>query len=92
MRYDLIKIINFDQSLLTKEKERLMGQDPFLIIDYIRSTVEILMNLKMEEVKTKLSEEEEAKSTNHDTPQDYEQSLQKLEAEVRNHIRVLPII
>jgi hypothetical protein len=87
MKYVLIQIINFDQTTLSKEKERLVGQDPFLIIEYIRSTIEILMNLKMEELQAKKNEEE-ANSTNHDTPQDYEQMLQKLEAEVRNHIRV----
>ena len=71
---------------MQKEKDRLKGTDPFLIIDYIRSTIEIIMNLKAEAVV----------GTNHESkdnsmqanPRDYEQMAQKLEEEVRNHIRV----
>ena len=48
------------------------------------------MNLKIEESQNKKCEDE-ASCTTHDTPQDYEQMLQKLEAEVRNHIRVLTL-
>lgn len=35
--------------MLEEEKARLDDIDSFVILDYIRSSVEILMNLKMEE-------------------------------------------
>ncbi len=35
--------------MLEEEKARLEEVDSFVILDYIRSSVEILMNLKMEE-------------------------------------------
>jgi hypothetical protein len=35
--------------MLGKERKRLREVDPFTIIDYIKTSIEILMNMKMEE-------------------------------------------
>lgn len=59
----------------------------FTIIDYIRSTVEIIMNLKAEEVKESLNSQQVVGSTEN-PPIEYEQLLQNLEAEVRSHVRM----
>jgi len=60
------------------------------LIDYIRSSIEILTNIKREEFEYKEKDHLSLVSTSKDEPpSDYEDSLQKLEAEVRNHIRVL---
>jgi hypothetical protein len=60
------------------------------------------MNLKLEEQENQLTLKKNQEKTekedmsistttdNVDPPQDYEIMLQKLEAEVRNHIRVIP--
>ena len=40
-----------DESLLNDEKEHLMGIDPFVVLEYIRNSFDILLNMKMEETK-----------------------------------------
>ena len=62
----------------------LRTKDPLLILDYIRSSIEILMNLRSDHQTPKSASE----SSNTDPQRDYEQMVQRLEAETRNHIRV----
>jgi len=70
----------------------LIDKDPFLILDYIKSSVEIWMNLKTEgegegeENKEELSQHSDNSAV--EPSKDYEVLLQKLEAEARSHIRV----
>ena len=71
------------------EREKLKELDEFTVLDYIRSSIEILMNLKIEEhegdgepQRSKLKVPKEESQT------DYEETIQKLEADVRNHISV----
>ena len=79
------------------ERERLLNLDPFLLLEYIQSSIEILMDLNAEEKegeehkkrpekKIDLGLTEEA--SEEPMPKGFEQMLQKLESEVRNHIRV----
>ena len=35
--------------MLKKERKKLKDTDPFTILDYIKTSIEILMNMKMEE-------------------------------------------
>lgn len=83
------------------EKEKLKDADEFMILDYIRSSIEILMNLKIEEYEEefeekmkkwikemKKSEKEVENSDEDDAPNNYEKLIQKLEADVWNHISV----
>lgn len=35
--------------MLKQEREKLRDTDPFTILEYIKSSIEILMNMKMEE-------------------------------------------
>ena len=67
-----------------------MGTDPFLVLDYIRSSIEILMNLKMEEQKSGVGESMSQRSETQaaESPNGYEVMIQKLEEEVRNHVRI----
>ena len=84
--------------------------DPFTVLEYIKTSIEILMNMKMEEhqaeqdKKKKDTKSKKPKTTAADgkelpsdsesmvsmdePPADYEQMLQKYEAEVRNHIKI----
>lgn len=61
------------------ERAKLLNLDTFLLLDYLQTTIEILINTKKENSE---KNDEEANSIG------YEQMLQKLEAEIRNHIRV----
>ncbi len=96
--------------MLAKERKKLKDVDSFTILDYIKTSIEILMNMKMEEngtpsTKTRKTKREkelfeisksaagiisdtESMRSMEDPPKDYEQMLQKYEAEVRNHIKI----
>ena len=73
--------------MLNEEKEKLRKTSPLTIIDYIRNSIDILIDLKVEEKleaikKLNLSDEEEEKQN------EYEVLLRKLESDIRTHIKV----
>lgn len=76
-----------------KEKEKIRNKDSFEIIDYIRQSVEILIDLKVKEkIDWRNNNPEEFKQMNlplTDSELDeYEKLLRKYEGDLRNHIRV----
>jgi len=80
-------IKNCTREQIESERRCLLNTNPLSIIDYIRSSVEILLNLKEEEDKTI-----KGQAVNDIEKQEsYEEQIQKLEAEARMHIRVLVI-
>ncbi|CDW74118.1 UNKNOWN [Stylonychia lemnae] len=107
-------IDNYNQDMLKEEKEQLKDIDPFIIIEYIKSSIEILLSLKLEEQERELKkgkqqpENKPRVATNFksgdassivdffsdqsscriEPPQEYENQIQKLENDVRNHIRI----
>ena len=84
--------------MFAEEKTRLSHNDPFTIIEYIRSSIEILMNMKIEENELEhqknitKDQDSELDLSMQEPPKDYERMLQSLEAEIRNHIRVNPTL
>ena len=63
------------------------------LLDYIKSSIEILVNIKVEEQmelnKLKFSSENNILSTNEEeNTNEYEKLLRQLESEIRNHIKV----
>lgn len=42
-----------DESILIEEKENLQSADPFVVLEYIRNSFDILLNMRMEEKKEK---------------------------------------
>ena len=40
-----------DDDSLRKEKDKLMNKDGFVILEYIRSSIEIIMSLKIEDLE-----------------------------------------
>ena len=70
--------------------------DPFTVIEYIKSSVEILMSMKEDERhKTQKSEfydddqmSQMSSSRMGGLSSQYEQQLQQYESEVRNHIKI----
>lgn len=75
------------------EKDKLMKSSSIKLLDYIKSSIEILVNIKVQEQleknKLKSSLEINLLSTNEEeNPNDYEKLLRQLESEIRNHIKV----
>jgi len=77
--------------MFEKERKKLKKLDPFKIIDEIKACFEAIMNMNQESEKSLGS----AKSCNRmsfakvkDAPISQEEIIQKLESEIRSHIRV----
>jgi len=73
--------------MLIEEREKLRKTNSLTIIDYIKNSIDILIDLKVEEKleaikKLNLSGEEEKQN-------EYETLLRKLESDIRLHIKVL---
>ena len=79
------EISKFNERKYESEKSVLLDKDPLLILEYIKSSIEIIMNIKAEDACPASSQGE---ITPREPPKDYELIIQKLEAEVRSHIRV----
>ncbi len=95
----LNQIENFDQESFDKERESLKKKNPKSLIEYIKSSIEILINLKVEEKINALKENREKSSQSNnkfqssnseddDDVNEYEKLLRQLESEIRTHIRV----
>ncbi len=68
---------------MSAAREKLLSTDSFLLLDYIQSTVDILLSFSK-------SQPPETETHNQSQTQNnvYEEMIQRLEADVRNHIRV----
>lgn len=60
------EINNYDESMFEKEKQKLREVNSHTILDYIKSSIEILMNLKSEEQNNKLSKKAKQKKSEMD--------------------------
>ena len=98
---DTPQLKNFDSEQLMNERERLCDIDTNIILEYIRSSVDILINMKIEDHMEAAKEQahvdgkQDFSSNSYETNEDgggigkdYEDMLIKLEGDVRNHIRV----
>ena len=62
--------------MLWEERERLRETDPFTILDYIKTSIEILMNMKMEEHEAEMQKNKRIIKKKKDPAQESEkQSL-----------------
>lgn len=48
--------------MLKEERERLRETDPFTILEYVKTSIEILMNMKMEEHEAEMERKKRKKS------------------------------
>ena len=76
------------------EKEKLMKWSSLILLDYIKSSIEILVNIKVQEQmdlkKVRSTSDNNLLSTNEEeSSKEYEKLLWQLESEIRNHIKVL---
>eukprot|EP00347_Sterkiella_histriomuscorum_P007427 403348960 len=105
-------IDNYNHEMLKEERDQLKDIDSFVIIEYIKSSIEILLSLKLEEQEKELKKGKDKKETQAvvhnfksdvssivdffsdqssyriEPPVEYENQIQKLENDVRNHIRI----
>lgn len=104
------EIDGYDTNQFEKEREKLGQLSLLNIVEYIKSSIEILMNMKLDEAESKLPADkykpnskpyfkkddkvtilnDTGKSfpSDYEPPKEYEGLIQKLEADVRTHIRV----
>jgi len=90
------EIENFDENSLEKERETLKALDPIQLIEYIKASIEILINLKVEEKIQAHKENKDDQQINmnnffnedEEGVNEYERLLRQLEAEIRNHIKI----
>jgi hypothetical protein len=69
---------------VNEEKDILRRQDPYTITKYIKTSIDILIDLKVEERMDCLK-----LITNEETDlSEYEELLRKLEADIRSHIKL----
>lgn len=59
--------------------------NPFVILEYIKNSIDILINLKVEE---RLEEKNVENLSLEDKQNEYEVLLRKLESDIRTHIKV----
>lgn len=89
----VIQIESVDKNALLEEKAKLKKLDPKLILEYIKTSIEILVKInvekKIEEFKLALKKNEIEEQFTDEEVNVYEKALRQLESEVRNHIKVI---
>ncbi len=77
------------EELKKKELDKIKEINVFKLIDYIRESIDIYVNLKLDEAKYSTNETDDKQKLFHDDEEEvYEKMIKKLEADVRNHIKV----
>ena len=75
-----------DTDAVKEEKENLRKLNPLRIIEYIKTSVDILIDVKVEErVENLVGQGKDSE----DRMNEYEPLLKKLESDIRQHIRVI---
>jgi hypothetical protein len=74
-----------DTQNINDEKENLRKTDSLTVIEYIKSSIDILIQMKVDEQVESIQRERAEKEEDQ---QDYESVLVKLESDIRGHIRV----
>jgi len=80
-----------------EEKDIIMSLDSYVLIEYIKSSVDIILNLKFEEIEKRLMDKNDPKpqdtgrsslmsTSGEGPPKVYEELIQSLEGDVRKHI------
>ena len=74
------------------EFEKLKEINLFTLIEYIKESMDIYVNFKIEEVKNSFRFSEfQQKVFENNEDEVYEKMIKKLEADIRNHIKVIKI-
>ena len=84
-----------DKEFLEKEKKSLNSITPMVLIDYIKSHLNLLIDNKVKEKMLKLKINPEDYISNYGTDiyiNDYEKLLRRYEGDIRNYIRMVNIL
>ena len=54
----------YNEDILQEERERLQDTSPFTILEYIKTSIEILMNMKMEEHQDQMAKNKKKRKKN----------------------------
>lgn len=72
-----------------QEMEKLRDINPFKLIDYIKEYIDIYINYKLDEAKNTSNNVDDKKKVFQNIDEEvYEKMIKKLEADIRNHIKV----
>eukprot|EP00347_Sterkiella_histriomuscorum_P003051 403365779 len=93
-----MQIENCSQQQLEREKQKLRQQEPSVIISYIKASIEILNSLRADHSQSERSSQMKSSNRtidnkldesdiNQDDANEYEKMIQKLESDVREHIK-----
>lgn len=92
------EISEYSEDKLAEEKDLLGDTSIHALINYVKTSIEILMNLKVEDYISLKKQEKNAirnkplsacsSVMSSEPPIDYEEVIQKFEADIRKHIRI----
>ena len=88
------EISAYNEAKLKEERDSLKDIEPLLLVEYIQSSIEILLNIRNEEnalIKVDGGDTDSVASgvsSAKEIPKEYEKQIQLLEEEVRSHVRV----
>lgn len=77
------------ESFKKNEMEKLKEINVFQLIDYIKESIDIYINYKLDEAKNSTNNTDDQQKVFQNCDEDvYEKMINKLEADIRNHIKV----
>ena len=71
------------------ERNKLLKLNPFTVIEYIKTSIDILVDLKVNEKAQEIESDFNQNRNNNSNVHEYEKLLWKSEADIRNFIRVI---
>jgi hypothetical protein len=83
------KCENSEEAYKINELQKIKDVNVFKLIEYIKESIEIYVNIKLDEAKNSNEISEHKEKVFQENDEDvYENMIKKLEADVRNHIKV----
>ncbi len=88
----LNQLEKYDEKAKEQVRQTLRKTNPFTIIEYIKRSIDILVDLKVQEqLQHNEKIKEDSNFTFEDSCSEYEKLLRKLESDIRNYIKVTRI-
>ena len=78
---------NYNENKKKEERESLSSTNSLMLIDYIKESIEILLNMNEEENALIKAKKYNTRKSSYEIPIIYDEQLQKFEEEIRSHIR-----
>jgi hypothetical protein len=79
-----------EEEFKLNELEKIKDINVFKLIDYIKESINIYVNYKLDEARNSTSESNDKREFHENNDEEvYEKMIKKLEADIRNHIKVI---